>query len=105
MDITYPLHKPINPVNLLRQAGYQPIHDYKSEQDSWVRTLGRLHYPRFHLHFKITERVIKLALHIDQKQATSRFAHVPRHAGEYDTPIVQAEIERLRRWLDYSQAV
>ncbi|EKD76231.1 MAG: hypothetical protein ACD_43C00184G0004 [uncultured bacterium] len=105
MDITYPLRKPINPINVLRQAGYHPINDYKSGQDSWVRTLGNLHYPRFHLHFKTTANAIQISLHIDQKQAASRFAKVPRHAGEYDSPIVQAEIGRLQRWFDYSQTV
>jgi hypothetical protein len=105
MDIHYTTHHPINLVNVLRQAGYHPIHDYHAQHDSWVRLLGRYHYPRFHLYIKASNQQISLSLHIDQKQSTIRFARGPRHAGEYDSPAVAAEAARLQRWLDYSQQV
>jgi len=105
MDITVPTRRPVNVTNLLRQAGYHPIHDYHEAKDSWVRTLGRLHYPRFHLYVRAQSTEIEFSLHIDQKQTTIRFAKVRRHAGEYDSPIVQAELARLQRWFDYSQTV
>lgn len=103
MDITLSLRRPVNLITILRQAGYHPIHDYNAKQDSWVRTLGRLHYPRFHLYPTASATAVHLSLHIDQKQSTTRFNKGPRHAGEYDSPIVQAELARLQRWLDYSQ--
>lgn len=105
MDVSYTLRKPINLMNTLRQAGYHPIHDYSSGQDSWVRTLGRLHYPRFHLYVQGSPTTVELSLHIDQKQTTIKFAKGRRHAGEYDSPIVQNEVARLQRWIEYSQMV
>lgn len=104
MDLALPLRRPINLATALRQAGYHPIHDYATKQDSWVRTLGRLHYPRFHLYPTASAIAVQLSLHIDQKQNTTRFCKGPRHAGEYDSPIVQVELVRLQRWLDYSQS-
>ncbi|MBI4407053.1 MAG: hypothetical protein HY565_00955 [Candidatus Kerfeldbacteria bacterium] len=104
MDITITWNKPINVMNFLRQVGYHPIHDYQDSKDSWVRNLGSGHYPRFHLYTKGDNRTTTFSLHIDQKQHTMEVPGVKRHAGEYDSAVVQQEGNRLQRWIQYAQS-
>ena len=97
MDKTVKLIKPINVATCLRQAGYHPI------TGSWVRHLGGGYYPRFHLYLTAKPAALKLSLHIDQKQHTIDMPGLKRHAGEYNSTIVQEEMSRLQRWIDYAQ--
>lgn len=84
----------INPDRFLRQAGYGFIHDHKTGHDSYVRRLSRDFYPRLHMYFEdLPDRVI-FNLHFDQKQASYQGHHM--HNAEYDGPIVENEIERLK---------
>ncbi|EKD78413.1 MAG: hypothetical protein ACD_41C00349G0017 [uncultured bacterium] len=99
MDLKINLKKPINLASCLRQAGYHPI------TGSWVRHLGRGHYPRFHLYLGDKPNSLKLSLHIDQKQHTIDMPGLKRHAGEYNSTIVQEEMARLQRWVKYSESL
>lgn len=99
MDVTINLQKKINLATCLRQAGYHPI------SGSWVRHLSRGHYPRFHLYFTNKPDVIKLSLHIDQKQHTIDLPGLKRHAGEYNSKIVHEEMKRIQRWLTYYETL
>lgn len=99
MDIKINLQKKINLATCLRQAGYHPI------TGSWVRTLSRGYYPRFHLYVSDGKNHIKLSLHIDQKQHTIDMPGLKRHAGEYNSAIVQEETKRLQRWIKYYEAI
>lgn len=101
MDINYKLTKPLNPIAALRQMGYHPVMDRYSPHESWSRTLGRSLYPRFHLYITTTNpQEIHFNLHLDQKQFTMEVVK-SRHAGEYHSPIVEEEGNRIKRWLDY----
>lgn len=99
MDLTIALLKPINLTTCLRQAGYHPI------SGSWVRLLSRGYYPRFHLYPSDDISQIKLSLHIDQKQHTLDMPGLKRHAGEYNSAIVQEEMKRLQRWIKYYETL
>lgn len=97
--------KHINPLQLLKQAGYHTIIDRLNDgKESWVRLLGRGHYPRFHLYIANSAEKITFNLHLDQKQYTARIPGLRRHAGEYSGPTVQAEAERLQRWIVYAES-
>ena len=105
MDIHYQLTKPLNLAAALRQMGYHPVMDRHSEQQSWSRTLGRSLYPRFHLYITTASaQEVQLSLHLDQKQFTMQ-AVKSRHAGEYHGPVVEAEVGRIKRWLDYFKSL
>lgn len=97
--------KNINPHVLLKQAGYHPIVDIRSGgKESWSRSLGRGHYPRFHLYVSGSPEKLTLNLHIDQKQKTALIPGLSRHAGEYSSDVVQTEGERLQRWITYAKS-
>lgn len=105
MDISYRLTKPVNVMTALRQMGYHPVLDRRSQHESWSRTLGRGFYPRFHLYVTTAnDQEIELSLHLDQKQFTMQ-AVKSRHGGEYHGSVVEAEGGRIRRWLDYFMSV
>ncbi|MDP3970848.1 MAG: hypothetical protein Q8P90_04045 [bacterium] len=99
MKIALPEKLKMNVPMLLKQMGYHPILDRRAAQESWVRNLGRGHYPRFHLYPEKNA----FNMHLDQKQNTINLKGLKRHAGEYDGPVVEAEGERIKRWIDYAQ--
>lgn len=105
MDIKYTLQRQINLNTLIRQMGYHPIVDRRTNTQSWVRLLSSGFYPRFHMYITLQPQSVHLSLHIDQKKQTMDLPGLKRHAGEYNSPVVQAEGARLQRWLDYSQKV
>jgi len=101
MDITVAKALPITAANAIRQMGYIPITDYKTQHSSWVRTLSGAHYPRFHMYVEESPNRTVFKIHLDQKQSTVEGYNLKRHAGEYDTPVVKTEAERIQRWLVY----
>ncbi len=102
METSFSNQKKINVPRTLRDMGYHPIFDRRSEKESWVRNLGRGHYPRFHLYIKGTSNNVTLSLHMDQKKSAIEIKGVKRHAGEYDGLVVEEEMERIKRWIYYA---
>ena len=82
------------PDQLVRQNGYAHIHDRITGKDSYVNRLTRHHYPRLHMYISETETAYKLSLHIDQKKVSYKGSNM--HSAEYDGPVVEAEIARLK---------
>ncbi len=105
MKLSFPNSRAVNLPAVLRQAGYHPIIDKKTQQQSWVRNLGRGHYPRFHLYFKKQADKTVLKIHLDQKQQTIKIKGLKRHAGEYDTNVIKEEVSRLKRWLQHAKVL
>ena len=85
---------PIAPEQILRQAGYTFITDYKSGQESFVKTFSRLDYPRFHVYIEKQNSNVIFNLHLDQKKASYPGAHA--HNAEYEGENVEQEIKRLK---------
>jgi len=79
---------------VLRQVGYSEFNDPRRGQVSFVRRLGRLFYPRFHLYVDEQPTQLRLNLHLDQKQPSYAGSH--QHSGEYDGPLVEQEAERIK---------
>ncbi|MBU4432190.1 hypothetical protein KKD60_02845, partial [Patescibacteria group bacterium] len=83
-----------HPEHFLRNAGYGFIVDRKMGKESFVRRLGRDHYPRLHMYVKREGEKVIFDIHLDQKQASyAGSAHM--HNAEHDGPVVADEIERL----------
>ncbi|MBU4216961.1 hypothetical protein L6270_03985 [Candidatus Parcubacteria bacterium] len=84
-----------HPEHFLRNAGYGFIVDRKMGKESFVRRLGRDHYPRLHMYVKREGEKVIFDIHLDQKQASyAGSAHM--HNAEHDGPVVADEIERLK---------
>lgn len=83
--------------NALRQCGYFENYDRHSEETSYIRSLGRGDYPRFHIYIKNSGDNLIFNIHIDQKQAS--YKGWTAHSGEYDSDIVLRETERIKQIL------
>lgn len=80
----------------LRQAGYLYITDHRQGgKESFVRSLARGNYPRFHLYVGEGREGLVFNLHLDQKQASYQGHHM--HNAEYDGELVNAELSRLAK--------
>ena len=87
----------LNPDTFLRKAGYGFIHDSITGHDSHVRRFTRDFYPRFHMYFENLDDRVVFNLHLDQKKASYEGARM--HNAEYDGPVVENEMERLKGFL------
>ncbi len=81
----------------LSRNGYIYIYDRHREVGSFSQPLSRNHYPRLHLYVDNNENEVILNLHLDQKQASYKGAHM--HNAEYDGEVVTAEMLRLKKLL------
>lgn len=82
-----------NPLNLLRKVGYSPL------RDAFVRPLERSGYPRFHIYLEESGEELVFNLHLDQKKAI--YKGTAAHSGEYDSPLVEQEAERIKQALKF----
>lgn len=83
-----------NPHIIMRRFGYAPYMN-RQGQSSYVRRVTGYEFPRFHLYILRTDvTTLTCTLHIDQKAPMMKGAAA--HAGDYDSPQVFAEIQRLR---------
>lgn len=84
-----------NALTLFRRAGYTFQREEQGEM-SFVRTLGRGDYPRFHAYTRSVSGGIECNIHLDQKRET--YGKTTRHHGEYeDEGALAEEIKRLER--------
>ncbi len=87
-----------NLVTIVRKIGYYFQHeDEQTRQSVFSRPLERSGYPRFHLYIKQEENNLVFNLHLDQKRPT--YQGSTAHSGEYDSPLVEQEAERIRQIL------
>lgn len=83
--------------NVMRQCGYFENYDKQNEEVSYIRSLGRGNYPRFHIYIKISGDNLIFNIHIDQKQASYKGYNA--HSAEYDSEIVRQETARVKQIL------
>ena len=75
----------------MRTAGYYPKNGL-----SFVREIGGLRYPRFHIYLDQDKDNIVINLHLDQKKP--RYKGAKAHNAEYDGKVVEDEAERLKQF-------
>ncbi len=85
---------------ILRGLGYGFIIDKKSGQESYVRSLGRNFYPRFHLYLEEANNKIIFNLHLDQKRPSYSGSHA--HNAEYVGEVVENEMQRIEKLITYN---
>ncbi len=97
MKITLPKSDlALAPSVLIRRAGYSEHHDRRSGQTSYARRFTPNIFPKFHVYLADRESAIEISLHLDQKQASYGSGHM--HSGEYEGPLVEKEIERIKQF-------
>jgi hypothetical protein len=98
------IHGPLkdNLYSTARKIGYQFARVQKdadgNDEADFSRILGASGYPKFHLYVKSRGSELIFNLHLDQKKPS--YTGTSAHAGEYDTEIVIAELERIKKILD-----
>jgi hypothetical protein len=83
---------------MMQKAGYHKHMSFKTKEVSYIRRLGSLEYPHFHVYVEELENGFKLSLHLDQKKPS--YGEHTAHSGEYDGELVEEEIGRVRRWFE-----
>lgn len=78
---------------LMRHCGYFPIHDRKSNADSFVRKLSAQRYPRFHLYLSRIKNEVVFDLHLDQN--VNLYENQTAHNADYDSAEVKQELARI----------
>ena len=79
----------MNLTALMRRAGYYP-----KEGQSYVREIGTLKYPRFHIYLEPSKDNVIINLHLDQKKPSYKGAKA--HNAEYEGEVVEKEAQRLK---------
>jgi hypothetical protein len=84
-----------NPATFFRRAGYVFVRREDDEM-SFVRTLARSGYPRFHIFAHAERDDFIMNIHIDNKKET--YGSGTRHHGEYeDSKVLSKEVERINK--------
>jgi hypothetical protein len=100
MDFTIPDNKiEENIIDFGRKIGYLSIgRGINSNEFSFVRCFNRSGFPRFHLIVrKDLGKNILFSLHLDQKKPIYR--NQTAHNADYHGPLIDEEIERIKRFL------
>ncbi len=86
----------------MRACGYAEINSYHTGETSYVRTFenGRF-YPRFHAYIEEMPSGISVSLHLDAKQPS--YEGFSAHSGEYDGPLVEGEMARIRELITHTR--
>lgn len=85
----------VNPRVAMQQAGYAPFGEGRAGELSFVRRLGPLFYPRFHVYLSVSATNWRLNIHLDQKKPSYGGSHM--HSGEYEGELVENEVARLKK--------
>ena len=85
-----------NLINFLRQTGYI-FQRKENDEQSFIRSLAKGVYPRFHIYAAQKENFLVLKIHLDQKGKT--YGKGRRHHGEYENEgALKNEVERLKQF-------
>ncbi|MBI2436663.1 MAG: hypothetical protein HYV41_02905 [Candidatus Magasanikbacteria bacterium] len=83
---------------MMQKAGYHKHVSFKTKETSYIRRLGSLEYPHFHVYIDVVENSFQINLHLDQKKPS--YGEHTAHSGEYDGEFVEEEIGRVGRWFE-----
>jgi hypothetical protein len=83
-----------NPASFFRRIGYVFVKREEGDM-SFVRSLARSGYPRFHIFAHVQKDDLIINIHLDQKKET--YGSGTRHHGEYEgNEALKQEVERLK---------
>lgn len=98
MDLLLSQKLKFAPKDYLLRAGYHEFNDPNTGKISYIRRLGGEFYPRLHIYIEEKSAGIFLSLHLDQKKP-SYGGGTHAHGGEYDGPLIERELDRLRGFI------
>ncbi len=79
----------------IRRLGYALHIDRRTHEKSYARRFGRDLFPRLHLYVEEKGDHYSLNLHLDQRAPI--YVGVTAHSGDYDGPVVEKEMERIKQ--------
>lgn len=88
MKISLPLSKVGNPRVFFSRLGY-----HAEPNGSYARRVSGQPFPRYHVYADLRGEEVIVNLHLDAKKPS--YAGTSAHAGEYDGPLVEAELQRI----------
>jgi len=83
---------------LMNRLGYHQQYDRRSGKTSYIKRLGGLYYPRFHVYINQAVKQISFNVHLDEKKPSYGVGH--RHSGQYNSELVKKEVDRIRLFLN-----
>lgn len=88
-----------NVINLMKRVGYFSLGRGREESElSFVRSIRSDNYPRFHVIVRSDAgKEIVFNIHLDQRKPVHKGAVA--HNADYDGPIIEEEIERIKSYL------
>ena len=81
----------------MRSLGYA-FEKEVSVESAFVKRISGHDYPKYHAYIHTEGTGLVVNLHIDQKQPS--YGTSAAHSGEYDGPLVEREMERIRARLE-----
>ena len=81
----------------MRRLGYSEHINRESGERSFTRRLRGDFYPRYHVYIDERHGGMTVKLHLDQKKPSYAGAHA--HSGEYEGPLIEKEIERIKSFV------
>lgn len=87
------------PDYIMRKCGYHTHVSPRDKQVSYIRRLGSLEYPHFHVYIDVSENGFIINLHLDQKKPS--YGEHTAHSGEYEGELVEEELGRIGRWFGF----
>lgn len=81
-----------NARNVLRRLGYGEQRT-RTGQISYVKRVAGERFPRYHAYVEDMNGGLQVNLHVDQKEAS--YEGTSAHAGEYEGPLVDVEMQRI----------
>lgn len=82
----------------LRRAGYKPLRIHGAESESYIRTLRRADYPRFHIYVYKKKSTLAINLHYDEKRPSYKGTRA--HTAQYQGELVAGEAARVLQILE-----
>ncbi len=92
-----------DPELFIRRAGYALLRDRNGNIKSFAKRFHGELFPRFHLYLEENRDEWLFNLHLDQKAPV--YSGVTAHSGDYDGPVVEAEMARIESVLAKPAAV
>lgn len=81
-------------LNFMREAGYT-YEKQKGDELAFIKRIGGEDFPKYHAYTKQIPGLLTISLHIDQKGPS--YGTSPMHSGDYDSPLISVELERLKK--------
>jgi len=98
MQKLFPGPLPDHGRNILRRFGYGELRKWDGTI-SYAKRVSSANFPRYHAYIEDKPEGLQINLHVDQKEATHEGVHA--HSGEYDGPLVEAEMQYFAKAIEF----